>query len=56
MATANVEGKKKKSRGGFYRKPDFKLAYVKLREAVKIPAPPPKPVEKTDEAAKPAKA
>ena len=56
MATANVEGKKKKSRGGFYRKPDFKLAYVKLREAVKIPAPPPKPAEKADEAAKPAKA
>ena len=51
MATANVEGKKKKSRGGFYRKPDFKLAYVKLREAVKIPAPPPKPKEEDAKAA-----
>ena len=56
VATANVEGKKKKSRGGFYRKPDFKLAYVKLKEAVRIPAPPPKPAEKADDAAKPAKA
>ena len=56
MQTANVEGKKKKSRGGFYRKPDFKLAYVKLREAVRIPAPPPKPVEKEEDGAKAAKA
>ena len=56
VSTANVEGKKKKSRGGYYRKPDFKIAYVKLKEAVRIPAPPPKPEEKKDEAAKPATA
>ena len=56
VATANVEGKKKKSRGGFYRKPDFKLAYVKLSEAVRIPAPPPKPAEKEEAGAKPANA
>jgi hypothetical protein len=43
VATANVEGKKKRSRGGMYRRPDFKLAYVKLSEAVKIPAPPKAP-------------
>ena len=56
VATANVEGKKKKSRGGYYRKPDFKLAYVKLSEAVRIPAPPPKPAEKEADGAKAAKA
>ena len=46
--TANVEGKKKRSRGGFYRKPDYKAAYVKLSAAVKIPytPPPPPPADK----------
>ena len=54
VATANVEGKKKRSRGGLYRRPDFKLAYVKLTEAVKIPAPPAPPpkAEGADKAAK----
>jgi hypothetical protein len=50
VATANVEGKKKRSRGGFYRRPDFKLAYVKLSAAVKIPAPPPPPPKEDDKA------
>jgi large subunit ribosomal protein L23 len=51
--TANFEGKKKRSRGGFFRKPDFKAAYVKLSAAVKIPyTPPPPPKDK----AAPAKA
>ena len=50
VATANVEGKKKRSRGGMYRRPDFKLAYVKLSEAVKIPAPPPPPPKEADAA------
>ncbi len=52
VATANVEGKKKRSRGGMYRRPDFKLAYVKLSEAVKIPAPPKPPPKAEGEAAK----
>lgn len=42
--TSNVEGKKKRSRGGFFRKADYKNAYVTLSSPVVIPAPP--PVEK----------
>ena len=44
--TANYEGKKKRSRGGFFRKPDFKVAYVKLKEAVRVPYSPPPPPPK----------
>ncbi len=29
--TLNVEGKKKRGRQGFYRRPDYKKAYVTLR-------------------------
>lgn len=43
--TVNYEDKKRRSRAAFYRKADYKVAYVKLTEAVKIPAPPPKPVD-----------
>lgn len=32
VATANCEGKKKRSKGGFFRQPDFKLAYVTLKK------------------------
>jgi large subunit ribosomal protein L23 len=41
--TVNYEGKKKRSRAGFFRKPDYKVAYVTMRQAVKFPAPPPPP-------------
>ena len=45
--TANFDGKKKRNKGGFFRKPDFKNAYVKLSASVKIPyTPPPPPPEK----------
>jgi large subunit ribosomal protein L23 len=43
--TVNYEGKKKRSRAGYFRKPDFKVAYVKLTEAVKIPYVPPPPAD-----------
>jgi len=54
VATANVEGKKKRNRvGGLYRKPDSKMAYVKLKAPVFIPEAA-KPLVKED--AKTAKA
>jgi large subunit ribosomal protein L23 len=31
VRTLNVEGKKKRTKFGFYRKPDWKKAYVTLR-------------------------
>lgn len=32
VRTANYEGKKKRDKGGFHRKPDYKKAYVSLTE------------------------
>ncbi len=43
--TANYEGKKKRSRAGFFRKPDYKVAYVQLKEPVKIPHTPAPPAD-----------
>ena len=31
VRTLNVEGKKKRGKQGFYRRPDYKKAYVTLR-------------------------
>lgn len=38
--TLNMEGKKKRARGSvaFYRRPDYKKAYVTLKEPVTLPA------------------
>lgn len=37
--TLNMEGKKKRARGSvaFYRRPDYKKAYVTLKEPVTLP-------------------
>eukprot|EP00850_Spirogloea_muscicola_P008302 SM000044S15949 [mRNA] locus=s44:120585:121230:- [translate_table: standard] len=37
VATANYEGKKKRGKAGFYRRPDWKKAYVTLRNPVSLP-------------------
>eukprot|EP00897_Mesotaenium_endlicherianum_P009466 jgi/Mesen1/8548/ME000484S07927 len=37
VETMNYEGKKKRSKYGFYRRPDFKKAYVTLKEPVTLP-------------------
>jgi large subunit ribosomal protein L23 len=38
--TLNMEGKKKRAKGSlaFYRRPDYKKAYVTLKEPVSLPA------------------
>ena len=41
VSTLNREGQLKRSRNGFYRVADVKLAYVMLKESVKLPFPPP---------------
>ena len=41
VSTLNREGQLKRSRKGFYRVADTKLAYVRLKDSVKLPFPPP---------------
>eukprot|EP00271_Cylindrocystis_brebissonii_P010402 TRINITY_DN26583_c0_g1_i1.p1 TRINITY_DN26583_c0_g1~~TRINITY_DN26583_c0_g1_i1.p1 ORF type:complete len:116 (-),score=28.05 TRINITY_DN26583_c0_g1_i1:241-588(-) len=55
VATLNYEGKKKRSRYGMYRQPDYKKAYVYLRAPITLPEglfPLPQPKEKGAESEK----